>query len=99
MCTACAGDRQASERLFALLYSDLKRLAHSHLHRMGGVDELNTTALVHEGVLRLHGVNTVKSRDGNLVVMTRHGEVVVAALPGVPVAPYKANTSILRPSD
>src|ERR1700688_4410894 len=32
-----------------------------------------------EGVMRLHGVNTVKSRDGNLVVMTRHGEVVIAA--------------------
>ncbi|HYL59201.1 MAG TPA: hypothetical protein VEU51_10040, partial [Candidatus Acidoferrales bacterium] len=31
------------------------------------------------GVMRLHGVNTVKSRDGNLVVMSRHGEVVIAA--------------------
>src|SRR5579885_1681950 len=32
-----------------------------------------------EGVVRLHNVNTVPGRDGTLIVMTRHGEVVVAA--------------------
>ncbi|MGH7815699.1 MAG: DNA-directed RNA polymerase subunit beta', partial [Candidatus Binataceae bacterium] len=32
-----------------------------------------------DGIVRLHGVNTVKSRDGNLIVMTRHGEAVIAA--------------------
>jgi len=30
-----------------------------------------------EGVLRLHNVNTVKARDGSLVVMSRHGEISV----------------------
>src|SRR5208282_3066441 len=38
-----------------------------------------TLEVRNEGVMRLHGVNTVKSRDGSLVVMTRHGEVVIAA--------------------
>src|ERR1700691_4286129 len=41
--------------------------------------EQTTLEVRNEGVMRLHGVNTVKSRDGNLVVMTRHGEVVIAA--------------------
>src|SRR5262249_40489192 len=30
-------------------------------------------------VMRLHNVNTVAGRDGNLIVMSRHGEVVIAA--------------------
>src|SRR5712692_612878 len=41
--------------------------------------EQTTLEVRNEGVMRLHAVNTVKSRDGNLVVMTRHGEVVIAA--------------------
>ena len=40
--------------------------------------EQTTLEVRNEGVMRLHGVNTVKSRDGNLVVMTRHGEIVIA---------------------
>jgi DNA-directed RNA polymerase subunit beta' len=35
-----------------------------------------------EGVIRLHGVNTVRSRDGNLVVMSRHGEIAIAETVG-----------------
>ena len=30
-----------------------------------------------DGVIRLHNVNTVKSRDGSLIVMSRHGEVAI----------------------
>src|SRR6266851_7312496 len=41
--------------------------------------EQTTLEARNDGVMRLHAVNTVKSRDGNLVVMTRHGEVVIAA--------------------
>ncbi len=32
-----------------------------------------------EGIVRLHNVKTVPSRDGSLVVMSRHGEVAVVA--------------------
>ncbi|HUO06029.1 MAG TPA: DNA-directed RNA polymerase subunit beta' [Candidatus Binataceae bacterium] len=41
--------------------------------------EQTTLEARNDGIVRLHGVSTVKSRDGNLVVMTRHGEVVIAA--------------------
>jgi RNA polymerase sigma factor (TIGR02999 family) len=49
------GDEDASQRLFTLLYADLKRLAHARLGKKGGSAELNTTALVHESFLRLAG--------------------------------------------
>src|SRR5208283_5132693 len=40
--------------------------------------EQTTLESRNEGVLRLHAVNTVKARDGSLVVMTRHGEITIA---------------------
>lgn len=52
---ASAGDRAAADRAYALLYADLRRLAHSRLRREGGYTLLDTTALVHESYLRLHG--------------------------------------------
>src|SRR5579884_4194622 len=44
--------------------------------------EQTTLEARNEGVVRLHGVNTVRSRDGNLVVMSRHGEVAIVAQVG-----------------
>ncbi|HYB92165.1 MAG TPA: DNA-directed RNA polymerase subunit beta', partial [Candidatus Binataceae bacterium] len=41
--------------------------------------EQTTLEARNDGIVRLHGVNTVPGRDGNLIVMSRHGEVVVAA--------------------
>jgi DNA-directed RNA polymerase subunit beta' len=41
--------------------------------------EQTTLEARNEGVVRLHSVNTVPGRDGTLIVMTRHGEVVIAA--------------------
>lgn len=49
---ASSGDRAASDRLFSLLYDELKALARSTLRRNGRLD-LNTTALVHESFLKL----------------------------------------------
>src|SRR5690349_18222112 len=40
--------------------------------------EQTTLEARNEGILRLHGVNTVRARDGSLVVMTRHGEIAIA---------------------
>ncbi|HEV3111211.1 MAG TPA: DNA-directed RNA polymerase subunit beta' [Candidatus Binataceae bacterium] len=48
--------------------------------------EQTTLETRNEGVLRLHGVNTVKSRDGHLVVMSRHGEVAIVEQVGDPGA-------------
>jgi DNA-directed RNA polymerase subunit beta' len=39
--------------------------------------EQTTLEARNDGIVRLHGVNTVKSRDGNQVVMSRHGEVAI----------------------
>lgn len=45
---ASAGDAAAGDRLVALLYPDLKRLARSRLRRSGDATLLDTTSLVHE---------------------------------------------------
>ncbi len=58
--------------------------------------EQTTLESRNEGVVRLHGVNTVKSRDGNLVVMSRHGEIAIAERvggEGTPAAGCSANAN------
>lgn len=52
---AHAGDREAADRAYTLLYAELRRLAHSRLRREGDLTALDTTALVHESYLRLQG--------------------------------------------
>ena len=47
------GDPEASERLFALVYDELRRLARSYLKREGSGHTLQPTALVNEAYLRL----------------------------------------------
>ncbi len=48
-----AGQGEALQELYARLYPEIKRMARSRLARTGGVAGLNTTALVHEGFLRI----------------------------------------------
>ncbi|MEO8575917.1 MAG: sigma-70 family RNA polymerase sigma factor [Gemmatimonadales bacterium] len=48
-----AGDRDAFEQLFPLVYAELHHLAGIQRQRWEGDDTLNTTALVHEAYLRL----------------------------------------------
>jgi len=43
----------ATEQLFAVLYDDLRRLAHARLRRNEPITLLETTALVHETYLRV----------------------------------------------
>jgi RNA polymerase sigma factor (TIGR02999 family) len=52
---ARAGDPQAMQQVFALVYDELHRLARSHRRRWSGDDTLNTTALLHEAFLKLAG--------------------------------------------
>lgn len=49
------GQDGAAEPLFALLYEELKALAHRHRRRWHDDHTLNTTALVHEAYLKLVG--------------------------------------------
>jgi RNA polymerase sigma factor (TIGR02999 family) len=48
-----AGSPGAEERLFPLVYDELKRIARRHLRRERGEHTLQPTALVHEAYLRL----------------------------------------------
>lgn len=52
---AAQGDRQAAEALLPVLYSELRRLAHSYMSRQADGHTLQTTALVHEAYMRLVG--------------------------------------------
>lgn len=53
---AGAGQAGAAEQVIALLYHELRGLARSRLRRSGAFTLLDTTALVHEGYLRLRAV-------------------------------------------
>ncbi|TWT39508.1 ECF-type sigma factor [Blastopirellula retiformator] len=50
-----SGDPAAADRLFPLVYDELRRLASSHLDREKPGHTLQPTALVHEAYLRLLG--------------------------------------------
>lgn len=47
------GDRNALDRVFALVYDELRRLAHAHLASQPAGQTLSTTVLIHEAYLRL----------------------------------------------
>lgn len=47
------GDDAALDKLFPLVYQELRALAHRQRRRLQGDDTLNTTALVHEAYLKL----------------------------------------------
>lgn len=52
-----AGDDQAAEALFPLIYEDLRGIAAAYLSRERGNHTLQATALVHEAYLRLVNVD------------------------------------------
>src|SRR5215212_4390778 len=47
------GESAAGERLFPLVYEELRRIAHRHMARENGSHTLGTTGLVHEAYLKL----------------------------------------------
>ena len=47
------GDREALDRLFPLVYAELRRLAKSYMRKERAGHTLQTTALIHEAYLRL----------------------------------------------
>lgn len=46
------GDRQAFDRLFEAVYSELRTIAHRQLRRSSAAETLDTTSLVHEAFLK-----------------------------------------------
>jgi RNA polymerase sigma factor (TIGR02999 family) len=57
------GDRSALNRLFPVVYAELRALAHRQLGRMCPGNTLQTTALVHEAYLKLLGTARPEWRD------------------------------------
>ena len=57
------GERDALGQLYALLYPELRRLAHSRVRRSGDLTLLDTTSLVHESYLRFEKSGAVKMGD------------------------------------
>lgn len=52
---ARVGDNAATDDLFAAVYEELRKLAHSNRRRWRGNETLNTTSLIHETYLKLSG--------------------------------------------
>lgn len=60
---ARTGGAGATDRLFELLYGELRSLARRQLNRHGGRQQLNTTMLVHESYLKLLSSGEIKPED------------------------------------
>jgi len=56
------GDPEAIERVTALVYQDLRRLAAYHLKRESNADTLQATVLVHEVYLRMSSLRSIDWR-------------------------------------
>jgi RNA polymerase sigma factor (TIGR02999 family) len=56
-------DREAADKLFAVLYDDLHRLAERNLRRPGSSVTLGTTTLLHEAYLNIAGRENVTFPD------------------------------------
>ena len=63
LAAARGGDRAAFDRVFALVYDELRRVASRQAMRFGGGGTLSTTALVHEVYLKLAGDSVVPTND------------------------------------
>jgi RNA polymerase sigma factor (TIGR02999 family) len=61
--SARAGGADAANRIFELLYGDLRSLAHAQLRKGGERRLLDTTGLVHESYLRFLNSGGVKGED------------------------------------
>jgi RNA polymerase sigma factor (TIGR02999 family) len=63
LAAARGGDRAAFDRVFALVYDELRRVASRQARRFGSATTLSTTALVHEAYLKLAGDAVVATND------------------------------------
>jgi RNA polymerase sigma factor (TIGR02999 family) len=58
-----AGDREAVDRLFPIVYEELRRLARGQVNRRSSAPTLNATGLVHEAYLKLAGAGEVRAEN------------------------------------
>lgn len=59
------GDKEALRVLFPLIYKDLRRLAHHHMHQQRPDHTLQPTALVHEAYMRLENQRPAHFQNRN----------------------------------
>lgn len=86
-----AGDRTAFEALFRVLYDDLRAVARQQRRDVAWLSTLGTTALLHEGFLRLWGA------DGRALADQDHFLALAArAMRGVVVDYVRARTALKR---
>jgi RNA polymerase sigma factor (TIGR02999 family) len=86
-----AGDRTAFEALFRLLYDDLRVVARQQRRDVAWLSTLGTTALLHEGFLRLWGA------DGRALADQDHFLALAArAMRNVVVDYVRARTALKR---
>lgn len=57
------GDAPAGDKLFAIVYDELRAIARRQRRRWRGEETLDTTALAHEVYLRLRGAEAFSPRD------------------------------------
>lgn len=57
------GDAPAGDRLFTIVYDELRAIARRQRRRWSGDDTLDTTALAHEVYLKLRGSTELSARD------------------------------------
>lgn len=60
---ARAGDRQAADRLFELVHTELRRIAEAQMRRERRDHTLQATALVNEAFIRLAGSEQIRYED------------------------------------
>ena len=72
LAAAADGSRAALDQVYALLYPELRSLAHKRAKQVGAVAALDTTSLVHESYLRL-------VQNGRLAVENRKHFLAYAA--------------------
>jgi RNA polymerase sigma factor (TIGR02999 family) len=63
LCKSRDGDASAAQDVYALLYPELRRIAHSRLRHGGNRVSLDTTALVHDGYLKFVQTRALDVKD------------------------------------
>ena len=63
LASARAGDKNAADAAYSLLYDELRRLARAKLRKHQSMTLLDTTSLVHESYLRLVGAQALPVED------------------------------------
>jgi RNA polymerase sigma factor (TIGR02999 family) len=58
-----SGDREAVDRLFPLVYEELRRVARLRLREGAGPDTLQPTGLVHEAYMKLAGASAIPAES------------------------------------